>query len=255
MARPKQKSDDLSIWCGDAIHEDFGRDILIGLVGNGPVDRSDAAALDECDVIVRFNNWGSRSGEIKDKWLPIIGGRCDIALGNFDCHSTNIGRDGITAPKQAVLGIPYPHRWKDADTFYDRFYPEARPCMINPFWNRDLCAELGYENEGWKHPLPTVGLTAMYHLNRMVQAGQLQAHFFVCGFTWHYNAEKDTIQDVPITTGRLPGHFNHFYHKEAWWVSNRLYGNGSRWTFGAISCRPLNRLNNADYSWMLLKPS
>lgn len=241
------KIDDLQIWSGASIADDFGPDLRIALVGNGPVEPEDRKRLDECNVVVRFNNWGSRKGDIVDKWLPILGGRCDIVVSNCDVY-TMTGRAGLERPKQFVLAIPYPHRWDSADRLIEQYHSRSNPFMVNPFWNRDLCAKLGYNNEGCFPPIPTVGLTAIYHLWRMTLIESLDASFFVCGFTWQYDSSADEIQGHDVDVTRLPEHFNHSYAREADWVANSIYGlNG--WTFSDLAKWTLDRFRGNDFRW------
>src|SRR5690606_1453374 len=114
--------------------------------------------------------------------------------------------------------------------------------MVHPYWQYDLCQALALDSDGWRHPLPTLGMTALYHLARM----GIDCRFYVCGFDWHYDAQADTIQGHAIEQRRLPVHFNHRYIKEAVWVSRALLPS-PRWKFRRRARRTLARLRDRSF--------
>lgn len=226
------------------MEEVFGSSFsCVAVVGNGPVDPMDRAVVEGADIVVRFNNWGSRSDGWCQDNLQQVGGRCDVVLGNFDVHTTNIGQRGITAPKIAVLAIPTPHSI-DRENHFQRFYPDAQAAMVNPFGVYDCCRELGLDSLGHEHPMPTVGMTGLYQLFHM----KLSTVFFVTGFSWHYDWKEDTVQGFDIAAETLPTHFNHFYLKELLWVSRNLLEHPS-WSFGPIAEEALQRVFDKRFQW------
>jgi hypothetical protein len=143
-----------------------------------------------------------------------------------------------------VIGIPAPFQIDTIPAKLDRWHADAAVAMVNPYWNRQLCQELSLDSLGHAHPLPTLGLTAIYHLSRMA----LPATAYVCGFDWHYDPAADTIQGHAIDTPRLPAHFNHWYVREAVWVSRHLFGH-RQWQFSQRATRTLERLGGRTFAW------
>jgi hypothetical protein len=227
---------DLHIFNRELLADRFGEVSEVAVVGNGPVSPEDRMHVDSAGVVIRFNNWGSRR-ELREA-NSIVGGRCDVMFGNFDVHTTNQGKGGVGMPSMAVLAIPTPHRLADADRMMARWYGGSTFAMVNPFWCRDLCKVLGLESDGWKHPLPTVGLTALYHLYRMQMEDDVD--FFVCGFSWHVDPENGTVQDVKPPHEKV-GIWNHYYLREARWVQDHLWDR-EEWFFGSAPTRALRWL-------------
>lgn len=235
---------ELDIFNKRLLEEVFGTSIgCIAVVGNGPVDPVDKSIIEGADVVMRFNNWGSRTDGWCQDNLEKVGGRCDIMLGNFDIHTTNIGQRDITAPKIATLAIPTPHNI-DRASHFERFYPDARASMVNPFWVYQCCQELGLASVGHEHPMPTVGMTGLYHLHHM----KLDTVFFVTGFSWHYDRKEDTVQGIDIGAENLPTYWNHFYIKELVWVSRNLLDD-PRWSFGPQAEEALQRVYGKRFPW------
>lgn len=206
----------------------------IVFVGNGPTEEADKEIVERADTVVRFNNWGSRSGIMHN-----VSRRCDMVFLNGDCHTTNINKDDVGDPLMAVMAISYPHHAQDGDRLLTRFYKNSVLAQINPFWLRDLCRMLGYKSDGTKHPLPTVGLTGMYMLSKLAP----EARFHVCGFSWHYDAETGKVQghDPDI----LPSHFNHWYMRELVFVAHTF----PHWAFGRIPQQAINFVKGKTFTW------
>lgn len=217
----------------------FPRASYITFVGNGPTDRADQKFIDAADIVVRFNNWGSRTELVHN-----VSRRCDMVFLNGDCHTTNIGKDDVTDPKMAVMAIPYPHHAQDGDKLLGRFYKQAMWAQVNPFLLRDLCISLNYKSDGTKHPMPTVGLVGMYMLQKIVP----QANFYVCGFSWHYDPATDRVQRHEINQDPLPTHFNHWYVRELVYVCRHFYC-VPHWRFSSIAVQALLRVYGKQFAW------
>lgn len=217
------------------------RPYRIAIIGNGPVSDEDAALVANCDMYVRFNNWGSRA--CLQPHLKVVGGRCDVVFGNMDIHTTNQGASGVGVPRLAVQAIPYPHRYNDADMLASKWYPTAQLAMINPFWMRDLCYEMGLDSIGVKHPLPTVGITGMYAFWRMgFDTAHAHVEYRVAGFNWHYDRDRGTYDGLhPSVVDSPPKGRNHYYLLEARWCSEVLLGS-KKWLFTSAATEALQNL-------------
>lgn len=217
----------------------FQRFINVGrivFVGNGPTEAADQEAVEKADLVVRFNNWGSRNGLVHN-----VPRRCDMVFLNGDCHTTNIHKEDVGDPGMAVMAIPYPHHATDGDKLLTTFYKNAVLTQVNPFWLRDLCNRLNYKSDGTKHPLPTVGLVGMYMLNKLVP----DAHFYVCGFSWHYDPATNKVQGFDVNMPKLPTHFNHWYVRELVYVARAF----SHWSFSAIPQQAINFAKDKSFAW------
>jgi hypothetical protein len=155
-----------------------------------------------------------------------------------------MGIGDIGRPKLVVIGIPAPFQIDRIPAKVDQWYRYASVAMVNPYWNRQLCRALSLASDGYRHPLPTLGMTAIYHLARM----QLSAEFYVCGFDWHFDPVADTIQGCPVTADRLPTHFNHWYVREAVWIARNLLPSDS-WKFSQRATRTLDRVRHERFAW------
>lgn len=235
--------DQLTIWGADVMGGLFGAAPKIAIVGNGPVEPESTAQIRESTLVVRFNNWATRA-ECRAQTLPHATYRCDILVTHLDLHSKNQGEPGIDAPRLVVIGIPAPFQIDSIPAKLARWHPRTPVAMVNPYWNRQLCQALALDSLGFRHPLPTLGLTALYHLARM----GLAAQFYVCGFDWHYDPAEDTIQGHAIDASRLPSHFNHWYVREAVWVCRSLWRQ-AQWRFSSRAERTLARLDGKTFPW------
>ncbi|MGC3967599.1 MAG: hypothetical protein QM775_09580 [Pirellulales bacterium] len=240
---PNMSVDRLTIWNRDSLEAALGGIRKIAIVGNGTVESESTLQVASADAVVRFNNWATRT-ECVESTLPNGTARCDILVTHLDLHSNNMGKAGVGTPRQVVLGIPAPFQIDSVPQKLARWHPNTPVAMVNPYWNRQLCTTLSLESLGFRHPLPTLGLTALYHLARM----KLSCEFYVCGFDWHYDPDSDRIQGHDIETERLPGHFNHWYIREAVWVSRSLFGLAN-WNFSARATRTLTRLKDRSFAW------
>ncbi len=235
--------DELLIWNAQAMADHFPRARTVAIVGNGAVDAESTSHIEQADVVVRFNNWATRSFCVEHN-LPHSTGRCDLLVTHCDLHSGNQGKGGIGRPSLVVIGIPAPFHIDVLPARIDKWYPDCRVAIVNPYWNRQLCQSLALKSEGWQHPLPTLGMTALYHLGRM----ELGYEYYVCGFDWHFDPERDTIQEHAVDAQKLPGHYNHWYVKEAVWIARSLWQR-PKWSFSSRAARTLRRLAGKTFRW------
>lgn len=210
--------DDLKVWNRSLMAEVFPDAEKICIVGSGPVTPADRMWVDNADIVIRFNNWGSRSGLYDAQ--EAVGGACDLVVLNGDMHTTNIGTKDITMPKLAVLGIPFPHNYKNIPKTMEKFYPESHMAITNPYEIGNACENiLQMEGLGLKHPgIPTMGFVALYTLFKM----DLPYSYYVTGFDWHYDVYSDTLDGYPFTMPP-PTKLNHEYRREALWVYDEIY--------------------------------
>jgi len=180
----------------------------LAIVGNGGVSLEDEENIMTADCVIRFNNYASRENITKTKDRL----KCDILFSTFDLHSQG------SNPRDVVVGIPYPFKAKDVQRKQELWYPKAQKWMVNPYENMDLCDELGLNSVGYHHPLPSLGLTALYHLNKM------NCNMFVCGFAWYYDEQRGLFQKHHLKNKNYPSVWNHNYCKELIWILDNLYG-------------------------------
>lgn len=176
-------------------------------MGNAGIDEASQSAIDHADVVIRFNNYANRNIiHTKDKL------RCDILFSTFDLHSA--GSD----PRDVVIGIPFPFKAHEIESKPERWYPNARPWMVNPYENMKMCRELHAESMGFQHPFPSIGCTALWHMQ------DWDADFYVCGFSWYSSLKEKTIQGVPMnaTPASHKKIWNHNYFNELQWIIKTL---------------------------------
>jgi hypothetical protein len=118
--------------------------------------------------------------------------------------------------------VPYPFKIENIIEKFDLWYPNSRPWMVNPYWNYLMCRELNINSEGWKHPFPSIGFTALWHMHRM--GINLHSEIYICGFNWYYDAAKNLMQGIRLNKQPRPTHFNHDYWLESTWTVNNLLG-------------------------------
>lgn len=184
----------------------------IAIVGNAGIEQQDNALINEADLVIRFNNYATRADiqYTKDRM------RCDMLFTTFDLHS-----DGAN-PSSVVIGIPYPFKQVDVKRKIQKWYPNSLAYMVNPYLNADLCAEIGLNSDGYKHPLPSIGLTCLWHLKRLIDnTVNYNPSIFIAGFKWYADPEKLEIQNRKVNAPK-PGHFNHYYKDEMQWVIRNL---------------------------------
>lgn len=180
----------------------------LAIVGNGGISLQDEERINSSDCIVRFNNYATRE-KISKTTDPF---KCDILFSTFDLHSKG------SNPRDVVIGIPYPFKAKEIQSKPARWYPNSHHWMVNPYHNMNLCEDLGLNSLGFAHPLPSLGLTALYHLSKM------QCNMFIAGFQWYYDEQTGLFQNHHLSNKKYPGHWNHSYPKEIGWILDNLYG-------------------------------
>ncbi|HEX4128589.1 MAG TPA: hypothetical protein VHZ24_01015, partial [Pirellulales bacterium] len=107
-------------------------------------------------VVVRFNNWATRS-ECREHTLPHGTLRCDVLVTHLDLHSATMGKRDVGRPRLVVIGIPAPFQIDTIPAKLDRWHADAAVAMVNPYWNRQPCQALSLDSLGHAHPLPTLG--------------------------------------------------------------------------------------------------
>lgn len=178
----------------------------IAIIGNAGVTQQDNEKIDQADVVVRFNNFATRERitHSSDRF------RCDVLFTTTDLHSNG------SRPSDVVIGIPSPFKQDQVLRNLPRWYPESRYWMVNPYENYRLCQELELQSDGSKHPLPSIGFTALWHMRDWTE------EIYIGGFNWYVDLQKDTVQNKPIDPSILPSNFNHFYIKELAWIIKHL---------------------------------
>lgn len=198
----------------------FRQATTIAVVGNGGISEEDNEIIEASDCVVRFNNYATRKDieYTKDKF------RCDVLFSTFDLHSN--GAD----PGSVVIGIPFPFHQKEVARKIQKWYPRSAPYCLNPYINAELCGEIGLDSEGHKHPIPSIGFTAVWHIHRLMAfMRNWNPNIHVAGFNWYSDKDKLTIQNRRITLPKA-GHFNHHYREEMAWMINNIMLN-DQWSF------------------------
>ncbi len=233
--------DRLSLFSRSVFEEIFGDPWSIAVVGNGPVEPEMLNIINSAEVVVRFNNWNTRT-QCLTTTLPNSGRRGDLVFSHLDCQPSLVLP--WDRPKLMVMAIPAPFQI-DRNPFYlEERYQKIPVSMVNPYLNRLLCLELGFDSGGWSHPLPTVGMTFLYHFWRF----NTNAVVHVCGFDWHFDVHRGTYDGVSVDSPRANPN-NHSYLREARWVQKNLL-NHPRWIFSARSERALRTLESIpSLSW------
>jgi hypothetical protein len=149
---------------------------------------------------------------------------------------------GPRQPKNVVIGIPYPFHIDRIIRLADVWFPSSSLWMVNPYMNYQLCKEININSDGYKHPLPSLGLTALWHLNRLKV--NLKSKIYICGFNWYYDHEKELMQGYKLNHQPRPTHFNHDYWKESTWIVNHLVGKYN-WNFSKSCMSILNKVKEA----------
>ncbi len=187
----------------------------ISIVGNSSLLDVDRDIVDQSDLVVRFNNFGTRTGLDRTK-DPL---HCDILFTTFDAHSAGCN------PKHVVIGIPYPFKIDRVVSLAEKWYPDSKIWMVNPYWNKQICDDLNLVSEGWAHPIPSIGFTALWHIHRIVKLGLLKRRiFYVCGFEWYFDHRTQRFQCANIEADSFPQTWNHCYPREARWVIDYMLG-------------------------------
>lgn len=207
--------DHLGVFGSDTWEHLTGRCRTVAIVGNGEVDADSTSEIQNADFVVRFNNWSNRVGIDQTH----RGTRCDLLVANFDCLP-----ERERPPPAAVMhAIPPPFRLRRNAKLGELYYPRSLHLMVNPFWQTELCDELdlgvGTQLDGYQHPLPTVGFTFIWHLNKSLKTrSQL---FYVAGFDWRYDATTGKY-DKQLPGSPVPKNWTHYYLKEATWITKNM---------------------------------
>lgn len=170
---------------------------LLVVIGNGGVTDQDNVMIKRADYVVRFNNYATRANIVhtEDPY------RCDILFTTYDLHSHS------SNPKHVVIGIPFPFK---ADTIVqkmDKWYPNSKHWIVNPYANMVMCRELEIKSMGYSHPIPSIGCTALWHLSKF------KCRIYVGGFNWYHNKDA-TFQNRHLSNKARPTTVNHDYHIE-----------------------------------------
>lgn len=88
--------------------------------------------------------------------------------------------------------------------------------MVNPYVNMQMCEEMRIDSLGASHPLPSIGFTALYHMQ------DFPVSIYVCGFNWYFDKTKRVIQGHEIGNYDYPKNWNHNYPKEVYWIIDNL---------------------------------
>lgn len=184
----------------------YGKRPRIVVIGNAGADEFTERQIKNADCVVRFNNYATRSGitHTADKF------RCEILFSTFDLHSQG------AEPKDVVIGIPFPFKATEIADKPARWYPKARPWMVNPYTNMQMCQELHIESLGYAHPCPSIGFTALWHMRNW------NAEFYISGFEWYWSNETKLFQNWNLKNRNYPKTWNHNYPKEIEWIVNNL---------------------------------
>lgn len=180
--------------------------INVAVVGNSGVSPEDNDFIDGADCVVRFNNYATR-----DKITHTDDRKkCDILFSTFDLHSAG------TAPKDVVIGIPFPFKAKEIALKPARWYPKSRHWMVNPYDNMQMCMELNIDSMGYHHPIPSIGFTALWHMRNW------KVDFYIAGFSWYYDPTTHKFQNWDLKNKEYPKTWNHNYPREIEWIIKNL---------------------------------
>lgn len=179
------------------------RNPYIVVIGNGGATPQDNEEIKKANLVVRFNNYGSREGIVHTEDRL----RCDVLFTTYDLHTAQ------SKPRHVVIGIPFPFKAESIVSKMDKWYPNSMHWTVNPYLNLLMCRELDIKSDGHHHPLPSIGLTAVWHLLKFTK------RLYIGGFNWYHNKDE-VFQNRPLTNTRRPTHVNHDYHIEARWFAN-----------------------------------
>jgi hypothetical protein len=219
----------------------LGEPVKIAIVGNGGLSQEDQEHIDGANCVIRFNNYATRDGiqYTADRF------RCDVLFTTTDLHSE--GAD----PHSVVIGVPFPFKIPQVTSKIHKWYPRARPYMVNPYLNHLMVQELELwspaweklpekvDPRGWMHPFPSVGFTCLWHLLDIIKTvPSFNPLIFVAGFNWYAENEGQKIQGWDMKRTDYPTHWNHNYPKEARWIIENLM-NHDQFSFSEQSWRIL----------------
>ena len=180
--------------------------LKVAIVGNGGTSESDIDIVSKSDCVIRFNNFATRE-KIEH---AVDRSRCDILFSTFDLHSH------LARPKDVVIGIPFPFNAESIHHKIYRWYGQSRKWMVNPYENMDMCKEMKCESLGFKHPFPSIGFTALWHMINY------DAEFYITGFEWYYDDATNKIQNWDIRKEDYPKCWNHNYPREVKWIIDNI---------------------------------
>lgn len=195
----------------------------IAVVGNAGVSPEDNDLIKDADVVVRFNNFATRDkiAHLEDKT------KCDILFTTFDLHSST------AKPMDVVIGIPFPFKAKEVLLKSNRWYPNARKWMVNPYLNLQMLLDLKVKDSmGYAHPFPSIGTTALWHMK------EWNAEFYVMGFGWYYDPQTYRFQGWDLKNKNHPKTWNHDYLNEVEWAVRELFLKRNNFMFSP-SCRKI----------------
>lgn len=177
------------------------------VIGNSGVTKQDQLYLEQNrnDIdIVRFNNYATRSNITHTN--PV--NECDILFSTLDLHS------GSAKPRDLVIGIPFPFKARRNIDNINKWYPKSNHWMIDPYRNIEMNDELLTGTEGYIHPFPSIGFTALWHMRNWA------CDMYICGFNWYNSGSK--FQGWDMKDKNYPKHWNHNYPREILWIYNNL---------------------------------
>lgn len=178
----------------------------IAIVGNSGVFKEDQDRIRNADCVIRFNNYATRENikPTNDRF------KCDILFSTLDLHSNQ------SKPRDVVIGIPYPFKAAEIPKKLNDWYYSSRHWTVNPYLNMKMCEELKIDSLGHAHPIPSIGFTALWHME------DWHLDIFVAGFSWYFNEEKKTFQGWDLKNKNYPTNWNHNYPKEVEWIIKNL---------------------------------
>lgn len=187
----------------------FNKAKLIAIVGNGGITDEDDDIISKSDCVIRFNNFATRD-KIRKTKDP---NRCDVLFQTFDLHSSQ------AKPKHVVIGIPFPFHSERIYRLSEKWYPNSRWWMVNPYWNELMCKELQCNSEGmgYQHPFPSIGFTCLWHLHKLKIP-----NIYLCGFNFYFDWKTKLCQGHELGLRRYPLTWNHNYPREIEWILKNL---------------------------------
>lgn len=185
----------------------------IAIVGNGGVNAADNREL-KGRYIIRFNNYATRQGveHPRERYT------CDCLFTTLDLHSVG------SKPDHVVIGIPFPFKAEEIIEKVGKWYSNSHLHTVNPYWNLLMCRELGIPSDGFKHPFPSIGFTALWHLHRMGLLASHATDIYICGFNWYFDWRTKLCQGKEFGLTEYPSHWNHNYPNEVKWIVENLLG-------------------------------
>lgn len=180
---------------------------VVAIVGNAGVSPLDNELIQDSDCVIRFNNYATRAGIQHTE----VVNQCDILFTTFDLHSHT------AKPKDVVIGIPFPFKPKEIIIKAERWYQKSQLWMVNPYTNLQMLLDLKVKDSlGFKHPFPSIGTTALWHLK------DWDADFYVMGFGWYYDPNTRRFQNWDLRNKNYPTTWNHNYPVEVEWALRTL---------------------------------